>query len=76
MGMKEDNKLISCVQNAKHDNCKLLYRYGIEARRIASSFLSCVGSPASSLSSMLLSAPTMRSHILLTATGVYTKQKK
>jgi hypothetical protein len=49
---------------------------GIEDRRIAPSFLCCLGSRASSLSSMLLSAQDMRSHVLLTATGVYPKQKK
>ena len=49
---------------------------GIEARRIAVSFLSCLGSRASSLSSMLLSTHLMPSHVLLTATGVSPKQKK
>jgi hypothetical protein len=46
MGMREDNKLISYVQSAKHHNCP---SYGIEARRIASSLLSCFGSRILSL---------------------------
>jgi hypothetical protein len=38
--------------------------------------LSCLGSRATSLSSLLLSPRTMRSHVVLIAIGVYPKQKK